>query len=241
MPDITSKAPQGENTQGGMTYRTIRETARGEVVEKKSRFIGELFPVTEESEAETILAGIRKKYYDARHHCPAYIIGVQEEKGTGDDLRLVRTEVKRFSDDGEPSQTAGRPMMDVLEGAGLSDCLLVVTRYFGGTLLGTGGLVRAYSEAARLAVEDALSRDIIVTYTLCDLVAVKTDYTDLGKINRLLEKFGGKQLQTDYGADVVLHIAVPASVTPVLQKELREATAARAGWTPEGMKYLEMK
>ena len=222
------------------TYRTIRETARGEVTEKKSRFIGELYPVTSEEEAESILAGIRKKYYDARHHCPAYIIGVSESRENENISHLIRTEIKRFSDDGEPSQTAGRPMMDVLEGAGLSDCLLVVTRYFGGTLLGTGGLVRAYSEAARLAVEDAALRNLIVTYTLCSRIAVRTDYTDLGKILRLLEKAGGKQIGTDYDADVVLRIAIPSSASEGLQNEIREATAARAVWTAEGEEFINL-
>ena len=229
------------NDTGDISYRTIREFCTGEVVEKKSRFIGELFPVTSEKEAEEILAATRKKYYDARHHCPAYIIGVKEQKGTPEALRLVRTEIKRFSDDGEPSQTAGRPMMDVLEGAHLSDCLLIVTRYFGGTLLGTGGLVRAYSEAARMAIEEAASRNMIVTYTLCDLISVRTDYTDLGKITRLFEQYGVRQEPAEYGTDVVLHGICPGSVSGKLEQEIRDATSARAKWSRDGEDFRELK
>ena len=118
----------------------LLEGGTSEVIVKKSRFLGITFPVETAEEAALQIAGIRKKYYDARHNCYAY--------------RL--TDKERFSDDGEPSQTAGKPMLDVLAGAGLTGALVVVTRYFGGTLLGTGGLVRAYTDAAKEAVAKAL-------------------------------------------------------------------------------------
>ena len=122
----------------------LLEGGTSEVVVKKSRFLGITFPVSTPEEAAEQIAGIRKKYYDARHNCYAY--------------RLEGAE--KFSDDGEPSQTAGKPMLDVLAGAGLVGALVVVTRYFGGTLLGTGGLVRAYTEAAQEAVKNSKITEI---------------------------------------------------------------------------------
>ena len=123
-------------------YRIITKDGEGVVVEKKSRFIGEVQSVSTEEEAQQLVASVKKKYYDARHHCYAYIVGDEGEK-------------KKFSDDGEPGGTAGMPMMTVLESRNLTDCVAVVTRYFGGTLLGTGGLVRAYTAATEAALEDA--------------------------------------------------------------------------------------
>ena len=117
-------------------YKIVYQGGTGELVEKKSRFIADIKPVASEEEALAFVEEMRRKYWDARHHCFAYIIG-------------DRGQTARCSDDGEPSQTAGKPMMDVLAGEGLHDVCAVVTRYFGGTLLGTGGLVRAYSGALK--------------------------------------------------------------------------------------------
>ena len=112
-------------------YKEIYEGGSDEVVEKKSRFIATVFPVKTEEEAVAIIEETKKKYWDARHNCFAYVIG-------------SKNELQRFSDDGEPSGTAGKPILDVLTGEGVHNALIIVTRYFGGTLLGTGGLVRAY-------------------------------------------------------------------------------------------------
>ena len=117
-------------------YRTVYEGGRGEIVEKKSRFIATVRPVKKEEEALAFIEEMRKKYWDATHNCFAYVIG-------------ERREIMRCSDDGEPGGTAGKPMLDVLLGEKLYNTAVVVTRYFGGTLLGTGGLVRAYSKAAQ--------------------------------------------------------------------------------------------
>ena len=122
------------------SYQTIYRGGEGEITEKKSRFIATVIPVNEEEKALEFIEAMKKKYWDATHNCSAYVIG---ERG----------ETKRCSDDGEPSGTAGRPMLDVLEGEGLRNVAVVVTRYFGGTLLGTGGLVRAYSSAVRAGLE----------------------------------------------------------------------------------------
>ena len=146
-------------------YKTVYEGGEGELVEKKSRFIATVRPVKTEEEANQFVEEMRKKYWDARHNCWAFILG-------------ERQEFKRCSDDGEPSQTAGKPMMDVLTGAGLTDVAVVVTRYFGGTLLGTGGLVRAYSGA----VQEGLKNSTVITKYLGVKLSVTTDYNGVGKL-----------------------------------------------------------
>ena len=147
-----------------MEYRTVYQGGKGEIVEKKSRFIAEVFLVHSEEEAMQYLEQVRKKYWDARHHCWAYVIG--EERVT-----------ERCSDDGEPSGTAGKPILEVIRGAGLHNIFVVVTRYFGGTLLGTGGLVRAYTESAR----EGISHSQIITKIYRFKLNLTTDYTGLGE------------------------------------------------------------
>ena len=145
-------------------YLTVGSIGKGEYTEKKSRFLGEIHPVSTEEEAAAVVSQARKRYYDARHHCYAWILG---EDGS----------VKKASDDGEPSGTAGVPMLKVLEGAGIRNAAVVVTRYFGGTLLGTGGLVRSYTQAAQAALSDAR----IVRMCRCRVIGVEIDYSLLDK------------------------------------------------------------
>ena len=125
-----------------MEYITIVQRSIAEVTEKKSRFLAQAIPAESEGEVRDYLEEVRKTYWDARHHVFACRLGVQKQ-------------IERFSDDGEPSRTAGLPVLDVIKGAGVQNTLIVVTRYFGGTLLGTGGLVRAYTQAAKAALEKA--------------------------------------------------------------------------------------
>ena len=146
-------------------YRTIYRGGEDEIVEKKSRFIATVVPVNTEEEALEFVEKTRKKYWDARHNCFAYIIG---ERG----------QLQRCSDDGEPNGTAGKPMLDVLLGNELRNVAVVVTRYFGGTLLGTGGLVRAYSGA----VKAGLDASVVITKILGVKLHIETDYTTFGKI-----------------------------------------------------------
>ena len=148
-----------------MEYITVGGIGKGEYVEKKSRFLGEIHPVLTEAEAAAVVAAARKKYYDARHHCYAWILG---EDGSA----------KKASDDGEPSGTAGFPMLKVLDGAGIRNAVVVVTRYFGGTLLGTGGLVRAYTNAAQEALADAR----IVRMCCCRVIGIDTEYSLLDRV-----------------------------------------------------------
>ena len=146
-------------------YVTIKGTGQAEVVEKKSRFIANVVPVHSEEEAMAEIEKFRKKYYDARHNVFAFQVGNEKQ-------------LQRYSDDGEPSGTAGMPVLDVIRGRDIHDVLIVVTRYFGGTLLGTGGLVRAYGQSAK----EGLAAAGLIERTLYKAVHVKTDYNMSGKV-----------------------------------------------------------
>ncbi|MCR5428471.1 MAG: YigZ family protein [Lachnospiraceae bacterium] len=146
-------------------YKTIQQEATGEITEKKSRFIATLRPVSSEEEALAFIAETKKEYWDARHNCSAYIIGTDKP-------------LERCSDDGEPSRTAGMPMLEVLKGSGLSNVCVVVTRYFGGILLGTGGLVRAY----QAATAEGIKNSVILTCKYLNRIKLTLDYTAYGKV-----------------------------------------------------------
>ena len=191
-----------------MDYRTVYEGGKGEIVEKKSRFIGEAFPVETEEEAAEIIGNIKKQYWDARHHCWAYVIGGAQVQ-------------ERFSDDGEPGGTAGKPILEVIRGHELKNVLMVVTRYFGGTLLGTGGLVRAYTQSAQAGIEAST----LITKTEGYLVKIETDYSGLGKLQYLLAQRG---LPTVDGEAVTLSALVSAEEEKTLREEITEATNGQA-------------
>ena len=150
--------------------KVIIENATAEIVEKKSRFIANLFYVASVEEAEAKLLEIKKKYYDAKHNCFAYVLG-------------VNAETIKSSDDGEPQGTAGHPMLDILKGNELTNCIAIVTRYFGGTLLGTGGLVRAYSDSLKAAIANAKTSVLQEAYK----VSFDINYDDYGKIENLVQ------------------------------------------------------
>ncbi len=193
------------------SYNVIYEGGSGEIVEKKSRFIAHVFPVHSEEEASEYIEQIRKKYWDARHNCHAFVIGPNNE-------------TSRCSDDGEPSGTAGRPILEVLQGRGIHDALVIVTRYFGGTLLGTGGLVRAYSQAAQAG----LQASSIMTKRQGRKISIKTDYNGIGKLQYIV---GNRQISvadTRYGEAVEMDILVPEEEVASLTKEITEATAGKA-------------
>lgn len=192
-------------------YKILWEGGQGELVEKKSRFIATTEPVETEEEALAFIERTRKKYWDARHTCFAYCIG--------DKNRL-----QRCSDDGEPSQTAGRPMLDVLLGAEVHNICVVVTRYFGGTLLGTGGLVRAYSGA----VQEGLSNSTIVEKCLGCQLDITTDYTGIGKIQYILAQNQIITLDTQYTDKVQVSAMVPQEKLDSIVAEITEGTSGRA-------------
>ena len=154
-------------------YKILYKGGEGEITEKKSRFIATVRPVETEEEAAAFIAEMKKRYWDASHNCSAFVIGEENP-------------LTRCSDDGEPAQTAGRPMLDVLLGAEVYNACAVVTRYFGGTLLGTGGLVRAYSKAVR----EGLLNCVILEKCLADRLRLSTDYSGLGKLQYILSEAG---------------------------------------------------
>ncbi|MCD8214860.1 MAG: YigZ family protein, partial [Clostridiales bacterium] len=157
------------------SYKTVKHYGTDEVVVKKSRFIADVYPAETEAEALERISEVKKKYHDARHNCCAYRIG---KKG----------EFLKYSDDGEPQGTAGIPMLDILKGEDITDAVVIVTRYFGGILLGTGGLVRAYSQAAKAGLKAAET----VTMTLYRRTEITSDYSLHGKIQYMLLKSGYK-------------------------------------------------
>lgn len=163
------------------SFKTINQRAEAEIVEKKSRFIANVLPVSSEEEALNFIAGIKKQHYNARHNCFAYVISK--------DIPIIR-----FSDDGEPSGTAGKPILDVLLGEEIENAVIVVTRYFGGTLLGTGGLVRAYGKAAK---EGILAAKIVEMDTYIKIF-ISVDYSLIGKIQYEITNNGHILIDTDY-------------------------------------------
>lgn len=192
-------------------YKAVYEGGEGELIEKKSRFIATVIPAESEEEALAFIEAMKKKYWNATHNCSAYVIG---EKG----------QLKRCSDDGEPSGTAGRPMLEVLEGEGIRNVAVVVTRYFGGTLLGTGGLVRAYSSS----VKAGLASSVIITKIPGVKLKIETDYTGLGKIQYLLGEMGIRTLDSQYTDHVELDVLVPETMLERVKAELIEGTNGQA-------------
>lgn len=204
-------------------YTTVCGYGTGEIVEKKSRFIAEVFPVVSEDEVSAHIEKIKKEYWDARHHCWAYVIG--QNPGT-----------ERMSDDGEPAGTAGKPILEVIRGRGLTDVLVVVTRYFGGTLLGTGGLVRAYTQAAL----EGLSHAGILRKVPGVRLKIGTDYTGLGKIQYLLAQREISILDTVYTDRVEILTAAAADMAESLKKEITEGTSGQAVIEEDGQCWLEI-
>ncbi|BFL48330.1 YigZ family protein [Lactonifactor longoviformis] len=192
-------------------YKIVEIGGEGEIVEKKSRFIATVRPVKSEEEALSFIEEMRKKYWNASHNCFAYVIGEHRE-------------TMRCSDDGEPSQTAGKPMLDVLLGEELHDTAVVVTRYFGGTLLGTGGLVRAYSKA----VQEGLKNCSVVIKRHVILLEIATDYNGIGKIQYLLGQRGLPVKDAEYTERVRLQVQVPFENAEELKHEITEATSGQA-------------
>lgn len=206
-------------------YRIVVDEGEGFLEEKRSKFLSVVFAVENEEEALQRINQIRKKHWDARHHVFAYVIG-------------ERDEIVRASDDGEPSGTGGKPVLDVLKGAGLHNVCLVVTRYFGGTLLGTGGLIRAYGGAAKDAVENAgISEKMkgIMAETV-------VEYTDLGKLEYLLRENQVTTLDTGYTDKVELTLLIPAKDESRIRELLTEESGGRIT-LGEGMEvaYIETK
>ena len=198
-------------------YKTVYEGGVGEIIEKKSRFIATVIPCEDEETALQFIEATKKKYWDARHNCSAYTVGLNHE-------------LERCSDDGEPAKTAGRPMLDVLLNEGIHDVCVVVTRYFGGILLGTGGLVRAY----QAAVKEGLDNSTVITKQYGKKIRIVTDYNGIGKLQYIVATGGYTMLSADYTDVVTARVMVTPSEQDGFIKKVTEATAGRAQIEEEG-------
>ena len=192
------------------SYKTIKERASFEYEDRKSVFIGDAMPVSTEAEALAFIDMIKKKYPDARHHVYAYV--------------LRENNTTRFTDDSEPQGTAGMPTLDVIRKNACTDMVIVVTRYFGGTLLGTGGLVRAYTQAAL----GALNKGIPVVYDIYSTLKITVSYSDHGRICQALDEAGFVVDDTMFTANVEVVGRIKASKAQLLITRLTEITSARA-------------
>ena len=195
-------------------YRIPAGPSEAELVEKKSRFIGQVFPAETEEEARACIETVRKKHYDARHHCFCY--------------RLANGTV-RASDDGEPQGTAGKPILETLLNENLHNTLIVVTRYFGGTLLGTGGLVRAYGQSSKEGIRNS------VIQKGCEGISFKltVDYNSIGKIKYIMGQMGITDAQEEYGQNVVLSILMKKDEYNEFNTKVTDATGGKAVFEDE--------
>lgn len=216
MPDLT--------LHGGVGSRVDAE-----IEVKRSRFLCRLVRTATEDAARAAIDDARKEHWNARHHCSAFVIG---PTGAPD-------QVRRSSDDGEPSGTAGRPMLEALSGRDFVDCVAVVTRYFGGTLLGAGGLVRAYSEAVLTAIDQAQSLGLVVALERRELFTLALPHSDAGRIEAELRQRGVLILGTDYGQAAVLHIADDDAAR--LATIVARVTAGSAQLEPVGHEWVDVE
>ena len=199
-------------------HKAVFEAGRGEIVEKKSRFIAHVQAVDSVEEAQEFIEAVKKKYWDARHNCSAFSVGEMNP-------------LTRCSDDGEPGGTAGKPILEVIQGSGIRNIVIVVTRYFGGTLLGTGGLVRAYTEAAKAGIENA----VIIEKIPATRMKLFTEYTDLGKIQYILAQNQVTVENTEYTDKVEIRALFPEKEKKALCRALTESTGGRVHYgTAEG-------
>lgn len=199
-------------------YLVPSEYGEDEFIEKKSRFIGRIWPVETEEEALARIQEMKKKHYDATHNCWAYII---------------RDGAVRFSDDGEPGGTAGMPVLQVLQREGLFNVVCVVTRYFGGILLGAGGLVRAYTKGAKIAV-DAAGKSMKRVWTV---LYVPCPYSFYERVRLEAEAFGGIVRKADFGAEVELELLFPEAKTQEFLDRLTDMTAGTVESMEIGQEY----
>ncbi len=191
-------------------WLTIKEESFFELVEKKSKFLAQAFPISSQQEAEEILTKIKKEYWDARHHCYAYQIGDNDE-------------IQRFSDDGEPQGTAGKPILEVLKNLSIKNTLIVVTRYFGGTLLGTGGLVRAYGQSAK----ECIMLAGILEKIDVQIYKIHCDYNLSGKVEYFLKEQGYTIVDAFYTDKVIFEVQVVISNIEDFKKWIVDKTNAQ--------------
>ena len=221
--------PTGPTAQTGQTgpagptsYRTIAAPVSATIEARRSRFLADLARAPTEEEARAVIDAARRAHHDARHHCSAFILGVDGR-------------VERSNDDGDPSGTAGAPMLEVLRGSGLSDVVVVVTRWFGGTLLGTGGLIRAYSDAVAAALELArpLRRELLVAATL------EVSHADAGRVEHELRAAGAQVEGVDYGQVATMHLAVAPDALDRLEELVLRLSGGQGRLVPGERRWVD--
>ena len=200
-------------------YLTVGEYATAEITEKRSRFIAHVFHVETEEQAAELIAGVRKKHWDARHNVYAYV--------------LRNGNIKKYSDDSEPHGTAGPPVLDALLGAGLSDTLVVVTRYFGGILLGTGGLVRAYGDCAAAGIGAAEIKDM----QLHTIFETTVDYSDYGRLQTVVSAFNGRMEGADFSETVKVTFLIRNDCLAGFYKKCEEVFKSGINFFEKSVKY----
>ncbi len=203
-------------------YRTIANEVSAEFIERRSRFIGYAKPVETEEEAVSFINAIKSKNWNATHNVYAYSIR--------------NNQLKRYSDDGEPQGTAGIPTLDVLQKSGVTDAVVVVTRYFGGILLGTGGLVRAYSHSASIALQQAK----MITMRTCLMAEVRCDYNQYGKLAALIPESGGVVDNVDFTDVVQIHYHMSDECMLAFEQKLADVTCGQSKIVVAGEKFFEI-
>lgn len=204
------------------SYLTIARDGEAEIEVKRSRFLCTLVRVEDEGDARAVVERLRKEHWDARHHCSAFVLG-------------PNAGIARSSDDGEPSGTAGAPMLEVLQGHEVSDVVAVVTRWFGGVLLGTGGLVRAYGDSVRAGLESVgtLRRTLVLEHELT------VSHTEAGRVDNELRSRGVHVLDAAYDAAVTLRLGVPAREEETLAPLVAELTAGSGRLREVGSRWVD--
>ncbi len=202
------------------SYKTVKKEASDEFCEKRSRFIGYVRPVTTVDRANEFISEIKQKHWDAKHNVYAYV--------------LRDGNIKKYSDDGEPQGTAGVPVLDVIEKSGVSDVCVVVTRYFGGILLGGGGLVRAYSHAAKIA----LDAGEVVTMELSSVLSVSTDYNFYGRLTPLIAENGGNVENTEFSDKVDVSFCISCDKEEYIKSKIFDLSNGRVSPQKTGEKYV---
>ncbi len=200
-------------------YKTVEFASDDFFIEKKSKFIGYVKPVKTQEEATAFINEIKSKHWDATHNVYAYV--------------LRDNNIQRYSDDGEPSGTAGVPVLDVIIKEGVVDVCVVATRYFGGTLLGAGGLVRAYSHTSKIALEAGH----IITMAECSVLECEVEYSFYDRLNTLLDEFGANVINTDFSDNVKITLSVKADKECLLSAKLTDISAGKYNLKKTGTKF----
>ena len=201
------------------SYITVEKSGSSESIIKKSKFLGFVKPVKTVEEAEKFIEKIKKEHYNAKHHVPVYI--------------LDNGKIQKYSDDGEPQGTAGVPIIDILKAEKITDCVVVVVRYFGGILLGTGGLTRAYSETAKKALEDSR----IIKMDPFKIIEFSLDYSLYGKLQNILDKYAGIIINSEFLDIVNLKISIPEENVEKFKEEIINLTSGKIIPAEVGSEY----